>query len=119
MTTASRSQEIHRGLDHPIIDSDGHYIEFQPAVFDLLAQVGGTALVDRYRKWVAENSLFAWYDLSPQERVDHRVVRPPWWGLPMRDARDRAGGDDEGSRCRRGDAPPLRYSNGRERRPDR
>jgi predicted TIM-barrel fold metal-dependent hydrolase len=90
MSTASRSQQIRRSLDHPVIDSDGHYIEFQPAVFDLLARVGGTAMVDRYRKWVAESSLFAWYDLSPEERIDHRVVRPPWWGLPMRDARDRA-----------------------------
>ena len=33
----SRSAEIHRSLDHPIIDSDGHHVEYQPAVFDVLA----------------------------------------------------------------------------------
>jgi predicted TIM-barrel fold metal-dependent hydrolase len=77
-------------LDHPVIDSDGHTLEFQPAVFDFLAQVGGTGMVDRYRKWVEHSSLFAWYALSPQERAERRVVRPPWWGLPMRNTRDRA-----------------------------
>lgn len=86
----SRSAEIHRSLDHPIIDSDGHHVEYQPAVFDVLARVGGTAMVDRYTKWVEENSLFAWYGMSPEERAANRVVRPPWWGIPMKDTRDRA-----------------------------
>ncbi|MEZ4331945.1 MAG: amidohydrolase family protein [Myxococcota bacterium] len=90
MRSTSRSAEIRQSLDHPIIDSDGHHIEFQPAVMDILARVGGTGMVDRYRKWVQESSLFAWYGLTPEERIDRRVVRPPWWGLPMKDARDRA-----------------------------
>lgn len=90
MTAQSRSAEIRESLSHPIIDSDGHHVEYQPAVFDVLAQVGGNAMVDRYRKWVEENSLFAWYALSAEERTDSRVVRPPWWGIPMKDARDRA-----------------------------
>lgn len=86
----SRSAEVRAGLDHPIIDSDGHHVEYQPAVFDVLARVGGTAMVDRYQKWVEEHSLFAWYGMSAEERADHRVVRPPWWGIPMKDARDRS-----------------------------
>ncbi len=86
----SRSAELRRELDHPILDSDGHHVEYQPAVFDVLARVGGTAMVDRYRKWVEENSLFAWYGMTEAERIDNRVVRPPWWGIPMKDARDRA-----------------------------
>ncbi|MEE8164891.1 MAG: amidohydrolase family protein [Myxococcota bacterium] len=90
MPRLSRSAEVRQGLGHPIIDSDGHHIEFQPAVFDTLERVGGRSMVDRYRKWIEENSLFAWYGMTPQQRSDHRVVRPPWWGLPMRDARDRA-----------------------------
>jgi predicted TIM-barrel fold metal-dependent hydrolase len=90
MNAPSRSQRVRAELDHPIIDSDGHHIEFQPAVFDCLERVGGRAMVGRFRKWIEENSLFAWYGLSPKERADHRVVRPPWWGIPMRDARDRA-----------------------------
>jgi predicted TIM-barrel fold metal-dependent hydrolase len=86
----SRSAEIHRSLEHPIIDSDGHHVEYQPAVFDVMARVGGTAMVDRYKKWVEENSLFAWYGMDEKERAEHRVIRPPWWGIPMKDARDRA-----------------------------
>ena len=90
METASRSYQVRQGLDHPIIDSDGHHVEFQPAVFDMLERVASAAMVDRYRKWIEENSLFAWYGMTPGERVSGRVIRPPWWGIPMRDARDRA-----------------------------
>ncbi|MBW2426270.1 MAG: amidohydrolase family protein [Deltaproteobacteria bacterium] len=90
MAPLSRSAEIRASLDHPIIDSDGHHIEFQPAVLEALERVGGRAIVDRYQKWVEESSLFAWFAMTPEERVDRRVVRPPWWGLPMKDARDRA-----------------------------
>ncbi|HPG24049.1 MAG: amidohydrolase family protein [Spirochaetaceae bacterium] len=89
-STPSRSALVRRGLDHPILDSDGHHVEYQPAVFDILARVAGSAMVDRYRKWVEENSLFAWYAMSPAEREDARIVRPPWWGIPMEDVRDRA-----------------------------
>ena len=80
----TRSSQVRRSLDHPILDSDGHHVEYQPAVFDVLARVGGTAMVDRYKKWVEENSLFAWYGMTPEERTDNRVVRPPWWGGLMR-----------------------------------
>ena len=43
----SRSLEVRRSLDHPIIDFDGRQVEYQPAVFDVLARVGGTAMIDR------------------------------------------------------------------------
>ena len=89
-TELSRSAEVRRSLDHPVIDSDGHHVEYQPAVFDVLARVGGMAMVDRYKKWVEESSLFAWYGMSQADRLENRVVRPPWWGIPMKDARDRA-----------------------------
>ena len=73
-STPSRSALVRRGLDHPILDSDGHHVEYQPAVFDILARVAGSAMVDRYRKWVEENSLFAWYAMSPAEREDARIL---------------------------------------------
>ena len=45
----SRSRQIHDQLDHPVIDSDGHMLEFEPALFDLLRDVAGAATVDRFR----------------------------------------------------------------------
>jgi hypothetical protein len=39
MTVAQRisdSERIHSQLDHPVIDADGHSVEFMPAVLEYL-----------------------------------------------------------------------------------
>jgi len=73
------SQEIRSRLSHPVIDADGHQIEFEPLLLDYLREEGGAGLVDGARAAVAE--LFGWYSLDPAERRSRRAVRPPW-GLP-------------------------------------
>ena len=40
-------------LDHPVIDADGHLIEFVPLVEELAHEVGGGDLVDGFRRWLA------------------------------------------------------------------
>ncbi len=85
----SRSAEIRARLNHPVIDSDGHMIEFEAGVIDYLKQVGGSTLVQRFNAWGSE-SLFNWSRLSPDERRDRRATRGVWWGLPTRNTLDRA-----------------------------
>ena len=41
---------LHARLKHPVIDADGHWIEFEPTLLDYLKQVGGPTMVDRYRR---------------------------------------------------------------------
>jgi predicted TIM-barrel fold metal-dependent hydrolase len=72
------------GIDHPVIDSLVHSMEYVPVLEDFIHEVGGTHLVDRFRaarrSGRFQSSL--WYDLSPSERARRRVVRPAWWGFP-------------------------------------
>ena len=42
------SQQIRAGLDHPVIDVDGHVIEFMPAILPYLRESLGAELFDRY-----------------------------------------------------------------------
>ena len=42
------SQEIRSRLDHPVIDADGHIIEFLPAVRDFLVEEGGRKLAEEF-----------------------------------------------------------------------
>jgi predicted TIM-barrel fold metal-dependent hydrolase len=86
----SRSAAIRARLDHPVIDADGHTIEFMPALLDYLREVAGSAVVDRYVAWQDENEMANWYRLSWEERHDTRTARPTWWALPARNTRDRA-----------------------------
>ncbi|MGH7248418.1 MAG: hypothetical protein ACREH9_09965 [Pseudomonadota bacterium] len=85
----SKSAAIRSRLDHPIIDSDGHVAEFEPALFDYLKNVGGAGLVERFKALDGPYA-FRWYGLTPEQRRDQRAARPPWWVHPTRNTLDRA-----------------------------
>ncbi|HVA80633.1 MAG TPA: amidohydrolase family protein [Candidatus Binataceae bacterium] len=85
----SKSAAIRAKLSHPIIDSDGHTVEFEPALQDYIGQVGGSKMPDRYAAAMRDGA-FGWYAMTPKGRRDHRMIRPPWWGLPTKNTLDRA-----------------------------
>lgn len=99
MTTSQTmtAAAIRSRLTHPIIDADGHIVEFQPAFLDSLRQVGGTRMVERFQSAWEHGAVsgpwhgwFVWPRLSLQERFETRTPRPPWWTLPTRNTLDRA-----------------------------
>ena len=90
VSATSKSAALRARLKHPVIDSDGHTIEFAPAIADYLKQVGGTALVDRFRGGNGRGAGGGWHRLSPAERLERRATRPPWWAFPAKNTLDRA-----------------------------
>ena len=84
-----KSAEIRDRLEHPVIDADGHQIEFEPALLDHLDRVGGPSLAKRFKTW-GDESLFRWYRATPEERQDRRIHRITWWGMPTKNTLDRA-----------------------------
>jgi predicted TIM-barrel fold metal-dependent hydrolase len=84
MTTTSgdkreRVQAIRSELDHPIIDSDGHHVEFYPAFLPHLRKVG----VEEDVRELVVNEVFGpdsagWTKLSPGERFEKRAARPSY-----------------------------------------
>ena len=44
-----RAAQIHAGLQHPVIDGDGHWLEPIPIFLEHLSAVGGPGAVDRIR----------------------------------------------------------------------
>ncbi len=79
------SAEIRARLDHPVIDADGHFVEFMPLMLDILREVGGQKAVDHYAVRFPR-----WYALSERERQAKRYTRPPWWALPTANTVDSA-----------------------------
>jgi len=77
--------EIRAGLDHPVIDSDGHLIEFLPAVMSYLVEVAGQQAATRYGEWMRQN-----YAPTPERQRDERIMKLPFWTLPTKNTRDRA-----------------------------
>ena len=86
----TRSAEIRSRLKHPIIDSDGHVAEFEPAFFDFLKATAGPHMVDRFKALADSPYFFRWYRLSPQQRLDVRAPRMQWWVHPTGQTLDRA-----------------------------
>lgn len=78
----SSGRRVRRGLKHPVIDADGHWLELQPIFLDYLAQVAGGKLADQYATHAASHLGFDWYRMTPDERMRHRVLRSPWWTFP-------------------------------------
>ena len=75
--SATASAAVRRRLGHPVIDSDGHLVEFLPAFLDFLKSAGGERVVARFQAAWNETSLSSsWYELSPAERRDVRAIRP-------------------------------------------
>ena len=65
----SKAARIHAGLKHPVIDSDGHIVESQPAAMTYLAEIAGQSAVDRYHAWQSR--------LAPtrEQQRDERLMR--------------------------------------------
>ena len=87
MTT--RAADIAQQVGHPIIDADGHILEFTPAALPYLREAMGPEVFERYR---ARMSPLRSAMVSPtlEERRMSRVPQAGWWGSPARHAIDLA-----------------------------
>ncbi len=83
----SRSADIRARLSHPIIDADGHLVEYVPTFLDYLRQVAGPEIAGRFERMVRTSG---WHTLTPSERHAKRVYRPSWWSFPAKNSLDRA-----------------------------
>jgi hypothetical protein len=86
------SAEIHRSLDHPVIDSDGHMAEHLPTLAPYLEQVGISLEDPALRRLVPPygGTDVPWHDQSPEQRRATRTPRGPWWSAPARQTIDLA-----------------------------
>jgi predicted TIM-barrel fold metal-dependent hydrolase len=79
---------IRARLDHPVIDADGHLVEFLPLVRDFLGELGGESLAAGLDRLVDGPGL-----LRPLDATSRRAAgmsRSGWWAVPARNTRDRA-----------------------------
>jgi predicted TIM-barrel fold metal-dependent hydrolase len=90
MTSASSTSK-RRQFDHPVIDSDGHFVEFFPAFVDYFRAEAGPESSDRFEaEWNRSRQSTAWYEELPEERRRQRLTRPGFWNIPTRNTLDLA-----------------------------
>src|SRR5215475_14858742 len=81
-------EEIRKGLSHPVIDGDGHWVEYAPVFAEQIRKVtgdlGANGFLQSQRR--ATDAL----SLTPQQRVERGVAMEGFWGRQSTNTRDRA-----------------------------
>ena len=75
-------------LHHPIIDADGHWLEFGPTIREQLRKIGGDRAVDGFSLFGSQ--VAKELAMSVPERRARRIGQQAFWGLPAKNTRDRA-----------------------------
>lgn len=87
LVPSDRVTSIKARLDHPIIDADGHAIEYLPLVRDILRQQAGDDVAEVMD--LVTGGAAAARGLSPEQMRAAGLIRTSWWGLPARNTLDR------------------------------
>ncbi len=82
------SNPVRSRLDHPVIDVDGHVLEFMPAVLPYLREELGPTLFSAYVERPSPLSKIMTSD--PATRLETRSPQSAWWGTPAANTRDLA-----------------------------
>jgi predicted TIM-barrel fold metal-dependent hydrolase len=87
MAVTTMASKLRARLNHPVIDSDGHWVEFGPQLNDYIKQIGGAKALDGFKARPTED----WHLTIPlSERRERRLDMPVWWGVPTRNTLDHA-----------------------------
>jgi predicted TIM-barrel fold metal-dependent hydrolase len=90
MTTHAHldARTLRSRLSHPVIDADGHWIEYNPVMREEFRRIGGAAAEEALALATSRvpNSL----KLSLEERRRRRVGQEAFWGSPSENVVDRA-----------------------------
>ncbi len=86
--TESAAAKLRTRLGHPVIDADGHWLEFGPVVADEMRRIGGDLAVQGFseRGHRVRESLA----MSIDERRKRQIAQEAFWGAPTRNTIDRA-----------------------------
>ena len=87
--TPNTASALRERLGHPVLDSDGHTIEFTPALYAAIENAAGRRVRERFESTLRD-AVLGWYAQTPDERLRRRPLRPAWWATPARNTLDRA-----------------------------
>ncbi len=79
---------IKRRLDHPVIDADGHLVEYLPLVRDFLVEEAGPDVAVGFDRLVHGSEFMR--QVPREKKRELGLSRTAWWGLPARNTLDRA-----------------------------
>ncbi len=85
---ASEGARLRAEVGHPIIDADGHWLEYGPVVGEAMRKIGGEAAVRAMR--INGERVGRALRMTPAQRRRENIAQEAFWGAPTRNTRDRA-----------------------------
>lgn len=82
------ARTIREGLGHPVIDADGHFVEYRPTLARYLAEEGVGDPTQLFATASCGTGTLGIEHLAPADRDQGQAVRGPWWATPAENARD-------------------------------
>ena len=82
------AETVRSAIDHPIIDADGHCLEYLPLVREILRDLAGESVENSF--WQTFEQMRAVAHTSARDRQSLAIMRPPWWAFPAENTLDRA-----------------------------
>ncbi|MGA3400172.1 MAG: amidohydrolase family protein [Acetobacteraceae bacterium] len=80
--------QIHARLKHPVIDGDGHWVEYEPVFSERMRKVGGDKAADGFL--AAMKTTRDALTMSVAERRRRRIAQPGFWTRQTENTLDRA-----------------------------
>ncbi len=84
----SNAAEIRAGLDHPVVDGDGHWIEHHPMMVESIRRIGGDRAAEGFSafgRMIGGNLA-----MSVEERKQRNLGHEAFWSVPTGNTYDRA-----------------------------
>jgi predicted TIM-barrel fold metal-dependent hydrolase len=83
-----QAKQLRSRLSHPVIDADGHWIEYGPVMREEFRRIGGNAAAEALE--LASQRVPNSLAMSLAERTRRRVGQEAFWGSPAANVLDRA-----------------------------
>ncbi len=80
--------QVHSRLKHPVVDGDGHWLEYTPVFSEKMRKVAGDKAADGFI--AAMKSTPNALNMTPQERTRQGVATPAFWNRQAENTLDRA-----------------------------
>jgi predicted TIM-barrel fold metal-dependent hydrolase len=88
MSRHQSPEQVHAKLKHPVVDGDGHWLEFAPVFSEKMRKAGGDKAADGFLK--ALQSTTDALKMTQDERDARRVAQPNFWNRQAENTLDRA-----------------------------
>ena len=88
MSAHASPEQVHAKLGHPVIDGDGHWLEYTPVFAEKMRKAVGDKGADGFI--AAQRRIPDALSLTPAERTSRGVAMEGNWGRQSTNTRDRA-----------------------------